>query len=309
MKRQILTPAAYHSLAFDPKLLPNLETAGPVSASILCNARDPLNFLFGAPRKASKAMEWGNLVDMLWLTPELFNTTYIVLPADAPAKPTAAMLSAAKPGQASLDRQAWWTAWERKSAGLIPVKAATMAEAESAVSMLRQHKLASYIRDSSEAQVALTGSNPLGYPGQAKCLIDLLPTSGRFHGSVVDLKSTFDTTDRALATTIWRFEYHLKEAWYGLLLEAAGLGPINQHIHIWQRSKFPYDVHVREMCPVDIEVGTTLIHKRLRAMQMMDPQDVSALFDENLSTIELQPWQREQEPGVMDEEEESTDEN
>jgi hypothetical protein len=305
MKRITCTPAEYHrDLKFDPKKLPDLANAGHVSASVLCNARDPLHFLFGGERKETASMRWGNLVDMLWLTPELFDTTYIVLPEDAPQRPTKAMLEAKKPGEESLARQAWWKRFEEMSAGLTPVKGAVMKEAQMAVSMLNQHKTALYIRESSETQVALAGPNPLGFPGLAKCLIDLRPHSGRFHGSVVDLKSTYDTTDRALTNTIWRFEYHLKEAWYAILMEAAGLGPIDRHLHVWQRSSFPYDVHVRELAIQDIMVGVSLINRRLREMQVMNVLDVANLFDEDIKTLGLQEWQRQQAPGVIEDEDE-----
>ncbi len=180
---------------------------------------------------------------------------------------------------------------------------AVMNEARSAVSMLQQHKLASSIRECSDTQVALEGANPLGFPGRVKCLIDLFPTRGHFVGSVSDLKSTNDITDRGIRNTIWQFQYHVKMAFYGLLLEAADMGPIDRHPLIWQRSKFPYDVHVRDIDPLDIEAGKRIIHKRFREMLVMNPLDIANLFDEEIRTISLDPWQRDQEPGQVDEEE------
>lgn len=308
MQRLQISPKEYHErLTFMPKILPDLAAAGHISASAICNAADPLSFLFGAPRKATAAMDYGNVLDCVLLTPELFDSLYVILPQDAPQKPTKAMLEAKKPGPESQARQDWWNAFESSLRGRQPVSHTLMEQVRAAESMFRQHKLASSILAESDTQVALAGDNPLGYPGQAKCLIDLFPLAGRFHGSVVDFKSTNDVTERGMMNTTWKFSYHIKMAWYGLCLEAAGLGPINRHILVWQKSSFPYSVHVREISQTDIEAGVRIIHRRFREMLTWNPQDISNLFDEDIHTIELSPWQREADPGIPEEDNDETE--
>ena len=309
MQRIKITPQEYHSqLTFDPQKLPDLQAAGHISASAIVAAADPLSFLYGQPRKATAAMDYGNLLDCLLLTPELFDDLYAALPADAPQKPTKAMLEAKKPGADSIARQEWWANFDQCLRGRIPVSASLMDQARAAESMFRQHKLASTILAESETQVALAGPNPLGFPGQAKCLIDLVPGTFFGKGVVADFKSTNDTSEKGMTDTIWRFSYHVKMAWYGLCLEAAGSKPINRHVLIWQRSKFPYDVHVREISQGDIDVGINIIRKRFKEMQVMNPLDPSSLFDEKIKVLELAQWQRDHDPGVSEEDEEAVSE-
>lgn len=304
MKRIIVTPKAYHeSLSFDPKKLPNLEEAGHMSASTICAASDPVSFLFGERKQSTASMEYGNLLDCMLMTPELFDSTYIRLPKDAPQKPTKAMLEAKKPGAESLARQEWWNDFDKKAEGRIVISHEMATQAEIAKSMFMQHRLASEILGNSEKQVALEGLNPFGFPGRAKALIDLLPTSGRFKNAVVDSKTTNNVSENALRDTTWRFQYHVKMAWYGVCLEEAGLGPINEYILIWQRSKWPYDVKVREICPEDIELGREIIKTRLKAMTLMSHLDSASFTDEELKTIRLAPWQRESAPEESEPEE------
>lgn len=76
------------------------------------------------PREDTDATILGTRAHALILTPTLFNAQYVELPADAPDRPTAAMLAAAKPSPASVERQKWWAEFEARAAGRTPIKAA-----------------------------------------------------------------------------------------------------------------------------------------------------------------------------------------
>lgn len=47
-------------------------------------------------KKQTAAMKWGSLVDCIATTPELVDSEYIILPADAPERPTEAQQAARK---------------------------------------------------------------------------------------------------------------------------------------------------------------------------------------------------------------------
>jgi len=292
MKQVHLTPEAYHLLRFDVSKLPDLASAGPVSASILTRSKDPLLFLLSGDKATTAAMEHGSLVDMLWTTPELFNSCYVVLPESAPQRPTDAMLAAKNPGASSIERQAWWADFDKRSAGLQVVTHFAYQDARAAVRMLDQNALAREIHAVSERQVALVGESPIIPGTRAKCLFDLLPMSGPFVDASVDLKTTNDTDEHAMANILFRFEYHLKMAYYNLLAEAAGFGPRKRGVLIWQRSSFPFDVHVREIDPRDMEIGRMMAVNRVNALARLNAANLESHFDTALRTQSLADWQR-----------------
>lgn len=293
MKRVHLTPEQYHQLAFHPSRLPDVVGAGYISASLLTKMRDPLSFLLGnGAVKQTAAMAWGSLIDCLWTTPELFDEQYIVLPADAPQKPTEAMLNAAKPSPASVERQNWWAAFSRRSEGKTTVPADEYHEALSAVSMLNQNALAHEIWQASEKQVALVGDNPILPGAKAKCLFDLLPMSGPFVDAIVDLKETNDVSERGLIGTIHTFDYVMKLAFYGILAEAAGFGPRPRGVLIWQNSSFPYDVHTREIDPHDMIIGRQVAINRCNTLTRLDARRLEQHFDVQLQTLSMPDWSR-----------------
>lgn len=287
-----ITPTQYHGLKFKLEALPNLAEAGPISASVLCKVKDPLTFLLGKEFKTTGAMDHGSLVDCLWTTPEHFENQYIVLPEDAPQRPTEAMLAAKNPSQSSIDRQRWWNDFERKCVGKEVVTASDHANAVGALRMLQQHPIASEMIESSLTQVALLGDSPWLAGTQAKCLFDLLPMEGRFSDSIIDLKTTNDPSDYAVLGIMHRFEYHLKMAYYRKLAEAAGFGKRPKAYFIWQRSSFPFDVHVRQVDEADLMIGEHLVMKRLEMMQRMKIGEITPYFDNEVSVLPMADWMR-----------------
>ena len=294
MKRQHLTPEEYHALAFDPQKLPDVAAAGYVSASVLSKSRNPLTFLLGPiEQKQTEDMKWGSLIDCLWTEPpEAFQRRYVVLPEDAPQRPTAAMLEAKKPSESSLARQQWWAEWDARALGKECISHAMFLEARGAVSMLNQNYLAKSILDVSERQVALVGDNPFLAGTKAKCLFDLLPQGGPFVNAIVDLKTTNDLSDYATTNIAWRFDYVVKMAFYGMLATAAGLGTRHRGILIWQRSCYPWDCKVREISQDDLDIGCEVVQRRLEALETLDASRLSDHFDTTLQTMSLADWQR-----------------
>lgn len=290
MKQIHISPNDYHKLKFDVSKLPDVATAGPVSASILSAARNPLKFLLDKKREETGAMQWGSLVDALWTTPELFSSLYVVLPTDAPQRPTDVMLNAAKPSSQSIARQQWWASFDSNIKGRQTVTSEEYENAQSAISMLTQHDLARSIHAESQKQVALYGDSPVLPGTKAKCLMDLLPMSGPFSDAVVDLKTTNEIEERDTIYTIWKFDYIVKLAYYQILSEAAGLGPRPRAVIIWQRSSYPWDVCVRELDQKQVEIARVVAINRVLSLTKMSQNLLHKWYDVELKTTTLPDW-------------------
>lgn len=294
MKRVHIKPKAYHSLGFNPKALPNLAEAGFVSASILKKSQDALSFLLSGSVdvKETDAMAWGSCVDARWLTPELFGEDYLVAPRDAPKKPSITQLNAAKPSQKTLDDIAWWEAFNRSKGDRSLIDEETLVEVDAAVRMLEQHPLAAELHAASDKQVAIIGDSPIIPGTKAKCLFDMLPMHGPFEDAIVDLKTTNATSDHAFAQTLYAYQYDLSMSYYALMAEAAGFGARKRGILIWQKSSWPYDVHVREISQADMAVGRATAINRVHALLKMNPADIQQHFDTDLKVVEMADWMR-----------------
>lgn len=293
MKPVDLSPESYHAIGFNPAYLPDIAQAGPVSASTLSRVRNPLTFLLNYQKPTSRAMNWGSIVDCLWLTPDLFDVFYAIMPEDL-KKPTSSQLGAANPAPATVRQIARWNEFTALAEGKEIITAEIKKEATKAVNMLNQHKLAMEIHAASAKQVALLGPSPIVEDGsvQAKMLIDLLPLTGRFSDAVADLKTTRDIDDHPITGIMHAFEYHMKMGYYGMGATAAGFGPRHRGIIIWQRSTYPYDVCVREIAPADMALGRQMAVDRMNLLMSLDASRLDDHYDEELRVVELKAWQR-----------------
>jgi hypothetical protein len=254
--------------------------------------RNPLLFLTGGEKTTTSAMNHGSLVDALWTQPEDFSKLYVVQPEDAPSRPQERFREAKKPSQETLDGFAWWDAFTARTQGKTVVSQPEYADAMSAVSMLKQHSLASEIHAVSEKQLVLMGPCPLMPSIQSKCMFDLLPTSGPFSDAIVDLKTTRSLEERDLLSTTFNYDYVVKMAYYGILAEAAGFGIRKRAVLIWSRSSFPFDVIVRELDPADMELGRMVVVNRINALLRFDPSRLSDHYDTELKITSQPDWVR-----------------
>lgn len=293
MKRLQLTPKEYHAIRFDRTKLPDLKAAGPVSASILSKSRDVLPFLLMPEKRETADMQWGSLVDSMYLTPKGFWDEYASVPRDAPrdVRSDKRIMMAKKPSQDSIDAMAWWADFDKKNYGKIALQEDDFKDAEAAVDMLFKHPIAQEIHACSEKQVAMFGDSEF-FGCQAKGLIDLLPMDGRFSDAIVDLKTTNDPSDHGFLGIIHKFEYQMKMAFYGILAEECGLGTRRRAVFIVQNSSMPFDVHVRELSLDDVDIGRQMAKNRVHMLTRMDCKRPELAYDLNIKTLTMRDWMR-----------------
>ena len=288
----------YHAQAFNKQALPDLQKAGPISASLLGNMKDPLKFMTSKPKLETTDMAWGSLVDLMWLTPEDWSKHTVLLPENAPKKPTVPQLNAAKPTAKAIESIDYWRAFNKKSVGKMVLTKELKAEVEQAVSMLNANPLSKYIFESSEKQVILRGESdqlhPDGQSLKAKAMMDLLPQDGQvtidgktlnLDTCVVDLKQCHDVSEYGMKRAIINFQYHLKTEWYLNMLRASGDEKRVNSILIFQNSSEPRDVHVRAICSEDLDKGRMSAIARISMLRIIDPNNFSNLLDTEVKVI------------------------
>ena len=208
-------PDGFHDLTFDAyHALP----AWGSSALRAMRMGPPARVLWERehPRKDSDATIRGTRAHSLILTPHLFESRYVELPADAPERPTPAMLAAKNPGASSVARQEWWRAFEARAAGREALTAGEMAE-------VRAIRDAFYMK--AAAREAMVGS------AVERSILWTCPTTGaRLKGRpdfydeshVYDLKITRDVGSR-LAFAAYRNGWAHQLAHYRTGLKALGV--------------------------------------------------------------------------------------
>jgi exodeoxyribonuclease VIII len=160
----------------------------------------------------------GQLAHAAILEPDALSTRYIVVPEDAPRRPTAAQWNAAKPNESSRAAMAWWTEFNARAEGREIITAEEWATASAQLTAIRANPALADILRSGESEVSLFWVDPdTGLACKAR--IDWLASDGR----VLELKTAADESPNGFGRAAARMRYDLQRAHYLSGLLACGI--------------------------------------------------------------------------------------
>ena len=206
------SPAHFYALTLDPNRPPEKERAGQLE---------------------------GQLAHCAILEPDEFDKRYAVLPADAPDRPTEAMLNAKKPSESSLARQKWWADWNANNQGKVVI---THEQRETA---MRQAESVRRLPDVAEAlasgmpEVSAYWEDPeTGV--LCRCRPDWVHPVGESGVILLDVKTYSDASPDEFARQAARKRYDVQDAYYsdGYAL-ASGLDVL-AFIFVAVETEWPY---------------------------------------------------------------------
>lgn len=184
--------------------------------------------------KDSAALDFGRAFHCATLEPDTFERAYCVLPADAPQRPTAAMLNAAKPSPSSLERQAWWKQWDADNAGRMILSESDYDRARFMADSVRAHPVARGLLVGGEREVTFRWvDEETGVSCKARA--DLY-AGGEF---LMDLKTCRDASHEGFARAVASYTYDLQAAHYVEGIRANGDG-IKWFVFLAVESEPPY---------------------------------------------------------------------
>lgn len=199
LKRMKQSPAHFYGMQLDPN---RPEAGGP-----------------------TPAMKNGTLVHCCIFEPDAVVQRYVVLPNDAPRKPTETQRNAAKPSDETRRAIGWWALFEAAHGGKTIVDAADMTRARAQAAAVRAlPDIGGFLADGYGEASAFWIDSETGE--LCKCRPDWTSPVG--DGVIlVDGKTCADASEAGFGRAIWNMDYHLQAAWYSDGFEAA----TGQHVH------------------------------------------------------------------------------
>lgn len=159
--------------------------------------------------KQSPALTFGRALHCAVLEPEVFERTYIVLPADAPNYPTSRQWGAKKPSIDSLAAMDWWRQFEAENAGMTRLSAADYDKVRRMADSARAHPIARNLLVGGDREITFRWTDE--ETGIAcKSRADLY-AAGDF---LVDLKSCRDASAEGFARAVVSYHYDLQMRHY-----------------------------------------------------------------------------------------------
>lgn len=173
----------------------------------------PAKYLHGKshPKDPTPAMRLGTLVHTAVLEPELLESSVVVMPDDAPARPTSRQRFAKKPSPETVAACMWWDAFEQETLGKDIINA-------------DERSLLDAMHDAVRAHRAASGLLTKGGNTEASCfwIDEATGVKRRMRADrlvarmnlILDLKTGIDVSPDGFARAVANFGYHRQAAYY-----------------------------------------------------------------------------------------------
>ena len=211
----------------------------------------------------SEAKDWGNLLDVLLLTPREFENRFSVKPATYPADGKKGEQSIEKPWNGN---STWCKEWLESQGDKTVVSQTELTNAKNAVNRLLADETVAAFHAASEKQVHVKGEwhdSATGLIIPVQCLIDFVPArESEFQKSLGDLKSTRNAGQRPFQRWCYTARYHVQAA-FDLDLYMAAVNPNRDEsgedrqewIFILQENFPPFEIGRRMLSLDAIQIG------------------------------------------------------
>jgi PDDEXK-like domain of unknown function (DUF3799) len=217
-----MSAVATHQLGVvhDMPLAEYLAVDALSSTGLKLLARSPWHFVNRADRDPTPAMLRGTLAHCAVLEPHAMAQRYVVVPEDAPNRPTRRQWEAKKPSPESIDAMKWWIAFEQDNAKREIVSRADYALCQEQLEAVkREPELAAMLRaGAGEVSVFWTDKATGLY---CKARPDWLPPADAGRVTPLDLKTTIDESPSGFGRAAARLRFDLAAAHYTAGIEAA----------------------------------------------------------------------------------------
>lgn len=241
---------------------------------------------FRVPLTDTKALADGRLIHRAILEPESYGQTTVVLPQDAPTKPTARQRNAKKPSPDTLTAIDWWDAWEREAAGRDILSTDDRQQHLDISGAVRSHPAAARLLADGEAEVSLFWQHA-EHDVPCKARFDWWRASDRI---LVDIKTTVDASPAGFAKQVARYQYHAQAAMYHTAAEHLFGEAPSAFVFIAVEKEPPYAVGVYALDAEAISKGHALVDQAATLYRQCLAADRWPGYPDTIQTLTLPAW-------------------
>lgn len=205
------------------------------------------------PRKETPALKLGSALHTAILEPDEFDARYVVVPEDAPRRPSITQVNAKKPSDDTLYAIGWWSDFDAAHEDATILSASENDMVCKVAANARSHPLAKNILSVGAAEQSVfwtdTETGVL-----CKCRPDWLIDPNPNY-AILDLKSAADASPDGFMRAAFNYGYHRAAAWYLDGVEAATGNKPDAFMFLAVEKEAPYAVAYYYADEAMIELG------------------------------------------------------
>lgn len=213
------------------------------------------------PKEPTDEMRQGTLIHTAVLEPDSASSRYIMLPEDAPKRPTSAQLNAKKPSPETVEAIKWWDDFSQKAEGKEVITKEWWDMAWACRKAIFEEPSAAKILAQGQPEQAIFATDP-----ETGLLLKCKPDWLR-PGMMVDIKSTVDASPSEFFRTMGKRRYHIQHPFYTDVHKHAFGEKIDHFFYVAVEKTWPYNVGVYYLLPEQILQAREQYKKDLRTIQ------------------------------------------
>lgn len=155
----------------------------------------------------------GSITNDVLLQAHLLDEQYVIVPADAPRRPTSAQLNAKKPSDETVAAIEWWDDFNEKVGGRTVVEADDYDRACRMRDAVHAHPAARVLLKQGVAEKTLYFEEP-ETGAKCKCRPDFIGVMPNNEHMLIDLKTTSDASPDSFGRSALSWRYHVQAAFY-----------------------------------------------------------------------------------------------
>lgn len=242
------------------------------------------------PKEQTPAMLAGSAMHCAILEPAEFSRRYAVIPADAPAKPTSAMINAKNPSESSIDRVTYWESFEIASMGKDIITEAVSKDCFRISDAVRTHPELSAIFENGKAEQAIFAEDPVTGV-MCKCKPDYLTQVSEYRIQV-ELKSADDARVGPFTRSVMNYGYFQGSAFYHDMMDWAGLDAPDLYLMVVIEREEPYGIKVYEVPEDCMDYGRRQYRQALDLYKHCLDMDEWPNYSTDIEVLQLPAWAR-----------------
>lgn len=225
--------------------------------------RSPAHYLLERTEPAAPTinMQMGTVLHAMVLEGTPFDEIAVMVPAEAPSRPSARQIMAARPSEATREAIAWWRGFEDARGDRICLTEPQRDQILGMVEAIDRHAGARDLIARGQAEITLMWVDP-EFDIPCKARLDYLQDAG----TIVDLKSTINAQRGAFGRQAASLLYHVQAALYLRGAQACGIDA-QRIVFVAVENDRPHGVSTLDM-PIDaIRAGEYLLRTAMGRYQ------------------------------------------
>lgn len=238
------------------------------------------------PQQEKKHFVVGSITNDVLLQQHLLDKQYIIVPKNAPRRPTSLQLNAKKPSDETLAAIAWWEEFNAKVGDKQVVEAADYDAACRMRDAVWGHPMASLLLRDGVAEKTIYFEEP-ETGAQCKFRPDFI---SRDTGFLVDLKTTGDASPEAFGRSALSYRYHVQAAFYADGMYYKTDKYPKGFCFIAVEKEWPHPVAVYYADERTMELGNSAYMRNLRTYMECKEKNEWPGYSLQIEALELPEW-------------------